>query len=894
MTHKNPPSGHSPIHFKHFAIFSAISWTLLVIVSISWNLSQIESQAEYLASKEAHANWNKDQAFRHWAIRHGGLYVRENERTPASPYLSHLPHRDVVTEDGTRLTLMAPASMMRQMTDEFEEMYGVKGRITGQVQLNPNNKPDAWELAALKKFDLGYSEISELTQINGEPYFRLIKPMYMESGCMTCHGHLGFKIGDVRGGVSVSIPLKPYLIAAKSNRDVLATSHGIVWFLGLLGIAIFGYRNQLREREQQKTSKALARTAKEWNYAIDFFEDAIYLIDLDDKVVRVNQAFYKLTGLTPEQTINQDISHIMHPHGEPVPCPVCIARKERRDEIITMEAEHPDNPIGKPVEVMVRVIREDEGKPLGILMGIHDLSRSREAAAVLREREQVISDLLNSTAEGIFGLDMQGNCILANPACAAMLGYNNANEFIGQSMHKLIHHRQSDGTVIAEKNCLIYKSFQTNTEIHCDTEVFWRADGSSFPVEYWAYPVRRDNKITGSVVTFIDISERLKTEQMLRRSQKMDALGQLTGGIAHDFNNQLGVVSGYLEMLEDYTTNNEKTSQWIAASRKATNRCIDLTRQLLNFSRQQQTNIERVDLAEEINQLKEIIQRTVTPAVEVIYDIADDLWPIKTSRGDLEDALLNLVINARDAMPNGGTLIISIHNQALGQNEFNNKQFQSGDYVVVVIGDSGCGIPKEAQERIFDPFFSTKEVGKGTGLGMSMVYGFVKRNHGYINLYSEPGEGTSINMYFPRASTDNARQHKKTQSTNITETRGQNETILIVEDEENLRELACELLSAQGYKILTAENGEAAIEILRSNETVDLLFCDIIMPGGMNGYQVAEKAKALRPSLKIQLTSGLADKSIVNSYTLESEFNILQKPYSRSDLIKCINNYFEA
>ncbi len=758
--------------FIEFSIFSAIVWTLLIMLSVGWNLSLLRAQAVGLATQEARANWNKDQAFRRWATRHGGLYVRPDERTPPNPYLSHLPYRDVETTDGVKLTLMNPAYMMSQMTKEFEEMYGIKGRITGKVLLNPANKPDAWELAALERFDEGEKEVTELSDIEGAPYLRLMKPMIMRPGCVACHGHLGFKVGDIRGGVSISIPLLPYMLAEKSSRNFLLASHAGIWGLGLLGIGFFAQRSRQRAIEQRLVDKTLSRST-----------------------------------------------------------------------------------------------------------------------AVIKEREQQISDLLNSTAEGIYGLDMEGNCTLANPACVELLGFTSADELIGKNMHALIHHSHEDGSVYELDRCGIYKSFKTNSEIHCNTEVFWRADGSCFPVEYWAYPILRDDKVSGTVVTFIDISERLRTEQILRRSQKMDALGQLTGGIAHDFNNQLGIVSGYLEILEENNEDNQKARQWIAASRKATRRCVDLTRQLLNFSRQQQVNTELIDFSREMNELRELIQRTVTPAVEVIYDIAEDLWPVKTSRGDLEDALLNLVINARDAMPEGGTLTISMCNKVLSKHEFGNEEIQPGDYVVIAVSDSGSGIPRDIQEHIFDPFFSTKEVGKGTGLGMSMVYGFVKRNRGCINLYSEPGEGTRINMYFPRGVEGDAQQAENRKKEKM-EARGRNETVLVVEDEAHLRELALEILDSRGYRALSAENGDTAIDILRGEAHIDLLFCDIVMPGGMNGYQVAEQAGALRPGIKVQLTSGLADIASVNTQQTESGLNILQKPYSRSDLINCINKNF--
>jgi two-component system, cell cycle sensor histidine kinase and response regulator CckA len=885
------PVNNPQTNIKPFAAFSAIAWSLLIFTSISWNLNLLKSQAVDLATLEARANWNKDLAFRRWATRHGGFYVKPDTRTPPNPYLSHIPHRDVITTKGIKLTLMNPAYMMSQLTTEYEEMYGIKGSITGQVLLNPANKADAWELAALKKFDTGKTEVTELSYIRGEAYLRFMKPVLMEEGCVLCHGHLGFKIGDIRGGVSVSIPLTPYIQAADNNRNSLLISHSSIWLLGLIGIFFLGYLKQQKILQQQVSEKALDDAHQEWVHAMDFFDDAIYLIDLDDKVVRANQAFYNMMKLSPEQVIGQSISKIIHPQGEDTPCPLCVARQQRRDEIITMEADNPDNPSGKPIEATVRIIRDNNGSPLAVLMGMHDLSRNREASEAIYEREQQISDLLRSTAEGIYSLDIEGKCVMANPSCAHLLGYDNENELIGKHLHEMIHHSHVDGTTYDESDCLIYQSFRSNTEMHVDNEVFWRADGSNFPAEYWAYPILRKGKVIGTVVTFFDITEELKTEQALRRSQKMDALGQLTGGIAHDFNNQLGIVSGYMELLEDFNAGNEKTSQWLAATRKATTRCITLTRQLLNFSRQQQTNTEIIDLKKELDELDELIRRTLTPAIDVSYDIDENLWSIATSRGDLEDALLNLIINARDAMPDGGRLAINMYNKVLNQDEIVNEQSLTGDYVLIVIEDSGQGISLAAQEHIFDPFFSTKEVGKGTGLGMSMVYAFVKRSQGLIKLYSEPGLGTSIKMYFPRTTTaDSKQENTKSKVTKIQE---HNKTILVVEDEIHLKELAVELLGIYGYNTLQAEDGEAAIKIIRSNQHIDLLFSDIVMPGGMNGYQLASKARELRPDLKIQLTSGLADKKPANERQAELGLHFLQKPYTQADLINCVNKFFE-
>ncbi len=237
------------------AFIALIALTAFISASFMWNLQNLKNQATYLATEEAQSNWNKDQAFRRWATRHGGLYVKPDERTPPNPYLNHLSHRDVETTDGVKLTLMNPAYMMSQMTKEFEAMYGIKGKITGQILLNPANEADPWELMALQKFDNGAKEVIEPAEINGQPYLRLMKPMVMTEGCVLCHGHLGFKEGDIRGGVSVSIPLSPYLEAAEGSRRFVIFGHLGSWFVGVLLIGVFVREAFLRESERNKIAQ---------------------------------------------------------------------------------------------------------------------------------------------------------------------------------------------------------------------------------------------------------------------------------------------------------------------------------------------------------------------------------------------------------------------------------------------------------------------------------------------------------------------------------------------------------------------------------------------------------------------------------------------------------------
>lgn len=290
-------------HVARYAVIATLFLTALIIASLVWNVRNFDNQAIYLATEEARANWNKDQAFRAWATRHGGLYVKPDKRTPPNIYLEHLPHRDVVTTDGVKLTLMNPAYMMSQMTREFEAIYGVKGKITGQVLLNPANEADPWELYALKEFDKGVKEITEQADIYGQPFVRLMRPMVMKKGCVLCHGHLGFKEGDIRGGVSVSVPLAPYLDAAGDSREMAYLTHGIVWIVGVMTIALFAVGGLKRERERDRLdnlkSEFISTVSHELRTPITSIKGSLGLLhsgvvsDLSDKAQSMLDVAYR-------------------------------------------------------------------------------------------------------------------------------------------------------------------------------------------------------------------------------------------------------------------------------------------------------------------------------------------------------------------------------------------------------------------------------------------------------------------------------------------------------------------------------------------------------------------------------------------------------------------------
>jgi len=367
----------------------------------------------------------------------------------------------------------------------------------------------------------------------------------------------------------------------------------------------------------------------------------------------------------------------------------------------------------------------------------------------------------------------------------------------------------------------------------------------------------------------------------LRQSQKMEAIGQLTGGVAHDFNNLLTVILGNAELLVEKLGSQPELREYAETMMRATERGASLTRSLLAFARRQPLEPRATDVNQLLTKMQNLLDRTLGEQVECRFALAADPCSAMVDPAQLEIALLNLALNARDAMPAGGCLTVEtahVHLDALyaGQNE----DMLPGDYVMVAVADNGSGMTAEVLAKVFDPFFTTKDVGKGTGLGLSMVYGFIKQTGGHIKIYSELGEGTIVKLYLPRSAAPQAEIGRVDGKLPA----GGGETVLAVEDDDLVRAHVARELKALGYQALTARNGEEALELLKSGSPVDLLFSDVVMPGGMSGPQLAEQAARLRPQLKVLYTSGYTENTVIHHGRVDPGVQLLNKPYRRQDL----------
>jgi PAS domain S-box-containing protein len=500
--------------------------------------------------------------------------------------------------------------------------------------------------------------------------------------------------------------------------------------------------------------------------------------------------------------------------------------------------------------------------------------------------------ILESAVTAIITIDDRGLIESINPATERLFGYR-AAELIGQNVKMLMpepYKAEHDGYIAN------YLSTGVNKIIGIGREVSgYRKNGTTFPLHLSVSEFSADGRcyFTGMIH---DLSDRQHVEEALRESerrlaqaQKMEAVGQLTGGIAHDFNNLLLVITGNLELL-DRQLHRDEQKVLVKEAQDAAMLGSKLTDQLLTFARRRHMDAQVIPLNDQVVGTTDMLRRTLGEHVMLSTSLARNVWAICADPGQFQSAIVNMAVNARDAMPQGGKLVVETRNIVLDADHADfHSELQPGEYVQLSISDTGSGMPPEVRDRVFEPFFTTKEKGRGTGLGLAMVYGFVKQSGGHITIYSEVGHGTTFNLYFPRIDGVAAGTSEKTKG--YADPRA-TETILVVEDDARVRQLTITRLKLIGYQVLEAADGPKAIDILRRRQPIDLVFTDLIMPGGMSGRDVVARARELRPGIKVLVTSGYAEE-LVHADALESErLRVLRKPYQQAELVATLREVF--
>ncbi|MFH0925032.1 MAG: PAS domain S-box protein [bacterium] len=527
---------------------------------------------------------------------------------------------------------------------------------------------------------------------------------------------------------------------------------------------------------------------------------------------------------------------------------------------------------------------------MGFLIHIQDVTEQKQAEEELERSDHQIKLILESVGEGIYGVDLKGNTTFVNQAAVDITGFT-SEELIGRHQHEILQHSDFNKVFYPWQDCPIYAALEDGLDHYGSNEFFRRKNDQYFPVEYVSAPIREQGKVVGAVVVFKDITERKRAEEerekmqaQLFQAQKLEAIGLLAGGIAHDFNNLLTVIQGFTNLAMKRTDNSEPLYSDLKRVQAASEKASNLVRQLLLFSRRQPTVIKSIDINKIINRLFKMLHRLIGENITIKIDLEKDIWPIKADEGNIEQSIMNLAINARDAMPHGGKLTILTRNMTLIDKRCEcTKEIRSGRFVYLAIKDTGIGIEKDIIPHIFEPFFTTKKVGRGTGLGLSVVYGIVNQHGGCLDIESEVGKGTRFDIYLPVSNEEIEEEKKKI--VNMKALQGHGEKILLVEDDSGVREYINRILQENKYNVSSAENAYQALDIFEGEKgNFDLVIIDIVLPD-KNGVELTDQFRSYKPGVAVILISGYLEQKTAWPTSDHKEISFIQKPITQEILL---------
>ncbi len=642
----------------------------------------------------------------------------------------------------------------------------------------------------------------------------------------------------------------------------------------------YGLVTDLTEQEQAKETQSRLMAA------IDGLDDIVSVYDAEDRLVYANQAllnFYPDDAevLRPGATFEARMRDL-------------VSRKTpldaigREDEWLAERIERHRNP-GPAFELqrqdgITLWMREQKTSDGSIVNIGTDVTERKRVLDALRDHQQQLGLITDNLPASIVQIDSDQRYQFVNRMAEHLLG-RPASEIIGQYARDIV------GEEFHESLRPRIDAVLSGTQQEFQANVTY-PDGRNRQMEFVYVPqIGSDQTIIGYFGLGLDISERHTLEESLRQSQKIDAVGQLTGGVAHDFNNLLGIVIGNLDFLAEELQNNTELLELVHTATTAALSGADLNRQLLAFSRQQPLSPKVIDLNDRLSAMLGMLRRTLGETVEIESNLSDGLWLTDVDPAQVESALLNLAVNARDAMPEGGKLTIQTANVPL-DDEYAAAQTDvtPGEYVMLALTDTGVGMTPDTLEHVFEPFFTTKEVGQGTGLGLSMVFGFAKQSRGHVTIYSEVGEGTTVKLYLPRATRAAEALLEVTEDIPA----AQGETVLVVEDDPNLRTLVVKMLHDLGYEVLDAADGNSALAAMAQTSRINLLLTDVILPGGMSGPEIAAEAGSRLPGIKALFMSGYPRDAVTRQSRMDDGVLLLEKPFRKVEFARRLREALAA
>jgi len=733
---------------RKYGISLLILWTLIIGAITAISLYQDSQNEITSAINEARDYYRLNLHYRSWAARLGGVYAPADKVTP-NPYLT-VPRRDVTTSDGQQLTLVNPAYMTRMVFETIrkDSSLPVISKLTSIKPLNPVNAPSEWERQALEGFDRKeFAELSRITTINGNDYLQFIARFVTDAPCLKCHAQQGYQEGDIRGGISIAVPLAPYQLIGNEHNHRTIASFVALWGIGGIGIAGFSRRRFRHEQNIIAARDELLAANQKLAIVADGIPAMIAHVGDDERYLYVNRAYADWAG-----------------------------------------------------------------RPAAQIVG-----------ATVRE---VIGDAT----------------------------YSESRPYIQQAL--------------AGKQGLL--------------ERITHQDGTTRKQLINFFPQKATNGTTPAYFAIItDITEREQLQDKVNQLQKLEAIGRLAGGVAHDINNKLTVILGFGELLRLKANLEDDCKHCLEEIIKAGEQSRDITRQLLAFSRSQAISPQVIDLNAFLTNARKVLSRLIGEDIHLTLDPEEKLAKICIDPAQLDQIVMNLVLNARDALLGGGSITIRTDNVAISRQQADcYANATPGDYVLLSISDTGCGMTAETIAHIFEPFYTTKEVGKGTGLGLATIFGIVTQNQGFIHVESTLHQGSTFFVYLPRADVHAQRTDVEHQSFPP----AGNGTILLVEDEATVRQVTTAMLEKIGYRVIVSQDIHHALNVLNDTEVrIDCLVTDVIMPE-MSGKELSLAAANIRPGLPVLFISGYPAEVIGKHGILEPDINLLQKPFDVTQL----------
>lgn len=690
------------------------------------------------------------------------------------------------------------------------------------------------------------------------------------------------------------------VLDVKPIEDIAASSQ-IVEFFAARAAA------ELERATAASTNERLGRIVEDSVSEVYVFNADSYLFELVNRGARENLGYTmdEMRTLTPwdikPDLTREEFKAMVAPLRSNSEKPLLFETRHRRKD-------------GTYYDVAVR-LQFIRGLDNVFYAAIEDITAQKVADAALKETTRRLDAILDNTKMAVFVMDHRQHCVFMNTAAEDLTGYTFA-ETQGRPLHDVVHHTYPDGRPFPLHECAIDRALPEENQMEGE-ETFVHKDGRFYPVGFTASPIRDDNgRAIGTIIEARDISVEIlarealksfnetlqnrvavavadlrKTELQLAQAQKMEAVGKLTGGIAHDFNNLLQVIRGNLELLGRNLPDNDRAQQRVQNALVGVSRGAKLASQLLAFGRRQPLEPRALNISRIVRDMDDMLRRTLGEGIDIETVAAGGLWNCLADPTQLENVLLNLAINSRDAMEGRGKLTIEVGNASI-DDEYAERHVDvaAGQYVMIAVTDTGCGIAPDQLEKVFEPFFTTKPEGEGTGLGLSMVYGFARQSGGHIKIYSELNQGTTVRVYLPRTS------RPEDQATEIitAEAFGGEETVLVVEDDAAVRATTTELLADLGYRVLKAKDADAGMALVDSGVSIDLLFTDVVMPGKLKSTELADRFMSLSPGSAVLFTSGYTQNAIVHAGRLDPGVDLLSKPYTREALARKVRQVLDG